>query len=136
MDAPPLIRARPPNAAAFAMLEAAKLPIEDLEKSSLEHFFFAGAGEKEVLQRAFLQVLDWQFRRLEHGKRGGVRRASADQRRSIHWSGRGCPLRAGRNGFARGRRALVAPRAAILGEVANQAIHGVEIGAVDQLSAL
>ena len=42
------ITARPPLAAAVALLQAAELPIEDLTDSHLEHFFMAGQPESPV----------------------------------------------------------------------------------------
>jgi amino-acid N-acetyltransferase len=39
----PLIRARPPKSIALALLQAAKLPTEDLEDRALDHFFFSGS---------------------------------------------------------------------------------------------
>jgi len=42
------ITARPPLAAAVALLQAAELPIEDLTDSHLEHFFMAGDPESPV----------------------------------------------------------------------------------------
>ena len=45
------ITARPPLAAAVALLQAAELPIEDLTDSHLEHFFMAGSPESPVRAR-------------------------------------------------------------------------------------
>ena len=42
------ITARPPLAAAVALLQVAELPIEDLTDSHLEHFFMAGEPESPV----------------------------------------------------------------------------------------
>jgi len=42
------ITARPPLAAAVALLQVAELPIEDLTESHLEHFFMAGLPESPV----------------------------------------------------------------------------------------
>ena len=42
------ITARPPLAAAVALLQIAELPIEDLTDSHLEHFFMAGEPESPV----------------------------------------------------------------------------------------
>jgi N-acetylglutamate synthase-like GNAT family acetyltransferase len=42
MGEPILIRTCPPKSIAFTMLRTAKLPIEDLQDNSFEHFFFAG----------------------------------------------------------------------------------------------
>jgi amino-acid N-acetyltransferase len=40
---PLLIRAHPPKAVAVALLQAAKLPTEDLREEMLPHFFYAGS---------------------------------------------------------------------------------------------
>jgi amino-acid N-acetyltransferase len=45
MNEPLLIRARPPRATALALLQASKLPTEDLHDRALDHFFFSGSED-------------------------------------------------------------------------------------------
>ena len=43
MSEPLMIRQRPPQAVALALLESARLPVVDITDRHLEHFFFAGS---------------------------------------------------------------------------------------------